>query len=198
MLEASRQFRNRFLSGDEKAIFQFVKACPDCFREVWPFPDGSTISCYSGNNIFREKNGRSWVIEQIERWRAEGTPAAMRKLKRLFTAYVDCRGRRDSDLVTQADMKLYDFLKSEIDKGKKLSKVLKGIEEELFKIADCSNSRDRTRFLKDFADKTGIARARIERYLEGPDKDIIEYTRQVYSSMKRLEKERNHVFGKPA
>ncbi|MBI4377597.1 MAG: hypothetical protein HY578_00715 [Nitrospinae bacterium] len=90
---ASKYYREKFLSGDESAIYDFVKNYDNCFREKWVLPDGSAVDCYTNNNIERGGNGRSWVIEQIEKWKKEGTPEAKKKLKKLFVSYTDSRGK---------------------------------------------------------------------------------------------------------
>jgi hypothetical protein len=122
-LVASKQCKERFLSGEEKFIYGFVKNFNNCFRELWTMPDGETITCYNNNNIFKNGNGRSWVIEQIEKWKAEGTPEAKKKLEKLFTAYIDGRGKnKNRDF--KEDVKIYKRIKKERDKGSSVKKAI--------------------------------------------------------------------------
>lgn len=119
---ASKHFRDKFLSGDESAIYIFVKNFDECFREKWTLPDGSAIDCYTNNNIERGGNGRSWVIEQIEKWKKEGTPKAKKKLKKLFTAYTDGRGKgKDKD--PKGALEIYE----RIEKERKTKSVAKAV-----------------------------------------------------------------------
>jgi len=63
----SKLYRDRFLSGDEDAIFEYCGNYIHAFRAVW-------------------------VVEQIEQWRSQETDESMGKLKRLLGTYSDTRG----------------------------------------------------------------------------------------------------------
>ena len=123
-LEGTQYYFKLFQSGNEQAIFEFVKKCPECFREVWPLPDASFATCYSDNNFFL-KGRRSWVIEQIEKWKAEDTPEARKKLKKLFSAYADSRGQREKP--AKNDWLIYRQIKDRIGKGKTFEKAVEGL-----------------------------------------------------------------------
>ncbi|MCX5816256.1 MAG: hypothetical protein NTX75_08450 [Proteobacteria bacterium] len=90
-IEQSLHYQERFLAGDENAIYEFVKSNEHCFREVWKIDTG-ILTCYSDNNVAGQNQDQSWVIKQIEKWKAEGTKQSKAKLKKLFTAYIDSRG----------------------------------------------------------------------------------------------------------
>lgn len=114
-LSESLHYKTLFESGKEEAIFEFARNCPYCLREVWTFSDGTTEECYSRNLTFPVKHGRSWVIEQIEKWKMEGTPEAKKKLNRFFSAYTDSRGRKEKPI--EIDLFIYRQLKKRIDNG---------------------------------------------------------------------------------
>jgi hypothetical protein len=116
-LYASKHFEEKFRAGDEEVIFKFVKNYPESLREVWTFPDGTTHPCYSNNNVFLREHGRSWVIEQIEKWKNENTKGARKKLKDLFKNYTDGRGREAKP--PKNDWIIYRQIKERISKGMK-------------------------------------------------------------------------------
>ena len=92
-------------------------------------PDGDFVPCYS-NNIIRRPGGRSWVVEQIEKWKAEDTQEARKNLKKLFSAYSDSRGQREKP--KKADWLICRQLKDRISKGKTFEKAV----EDLINDAD--------------------------------------------------------------
>ncbi len=204
-IDASRQYRDRFLSGDEKAIFHFVKVCPECFREVWPFPDGSTIPCYSENNFFPEKSGRSWVIEQIEKWKNEDTKEARTKLKALFKAYTDSRGAKRKP--PEEDQRIYSQIKKAYKKTKNLTDAIwkvvdvnnnpeKGLDPSLQKLL-LKHSKDMRRdkkALDTVAIETGIAKRKLTAYVKS-GASIFNTYKEIYYEMEKLEKEKKRVFG---
>jgi hypothetical protein len=114
-LMESKHYKTQFESGDENAIFTFARSCPYCLREVWIFSDGTSANCYSHNNFFPGEHGRSWVIEQIEKWMAEDTPETKNKLKRFFSAYHDSRGHKEKPV--EIDLFIYRQLKERINNG---------------------------------------------------------------------------------
>ena len=64
----STKYRAAHEQGDAKAIFTYMKADTWVFREVW-------------------------VMQQIESWRQDDTPAARQQLHKLMGAYTDTRGQ---------------------------------------------------------------------------------------------------------
>ena len=118
-LYASEHFQEKFQDGDESAIFKFVKNWPECFREVWPLPKDNFVPCYS-NNIIRKPGGRSWIVEQIEKWKAEDTPEARKKIKKLFSAYADSRGQKNK--MPGEDWEIYRQIKKKLNRKSRLSR----------------------------------------------------------------------------
>jgi hypothetical protein len=127
-LMESRHYKTQFESGDENAIFTFARSCQNCLREVWTFSDGTSANCYSHNNFFSGEHGRSWVIEQIERWKAEGTPQAKNKLKRFFSAYSDSRGQKEKPV--EIDLFIYRQLKERIDNGVSFNNAVEALIDD--------------------------------------------------------------------
>ncbi len=202
ILTASRQYRDRFLSGDEEAIFQFVKCCNECFREVWLFPDGSQMPCYSDNNIFRKEPGRSWVIEQIEKWKNEDTIESRKKLEKLFMAYVDSRGSKRKK--HEEDHRIYSQIK---EARRKTESVTKAIWEIVYKNMDkeiSPNSQDillnrivaisQKKELASIAKETGISTRKLKAFIDSGIPLFNTY-KEIYYEMEKLEKEKKKVFG---
>lgn len=127
-LVASKHYRDKFLSGDEEAIFDYVKNYDTCFREIWPLPDGSDFKCYADNNIFQDKQGRSWVIEQIEKWKAEGTTESYDKLKKLFKGYASLSGIKHKDI--SEDKTLFEAIKKRVNKVGTVTNAIESVSKK--------------------------------------------------------------------
>lgn len=205
ILEASRQYKNRFLSGDENAIFHFVKAYSESLREIWSFPNGSTIPCYSKNNIFPGGHGRSWVIEQIEKWKSEDTKQAREKLMKLFKAYVDGRGAKRKS--PEEDLRIYNQIKKSLMKTKNLPKAIWAVVDKNNKI---DNEFDRKRQVlllekaEDIRQKKEV-RDLIAKENNIPKRKLIAFVKsgssifntykEIYYEVEKLVKMKKYVFG---
>ena len=77
----SEIYKEQFDEGDETAIFKF---------------------CRNHHFAFRS----SWVVSQIEKWKLENSKESISKLKKIFSAYTDARGKTLSG-------KLLDHLKED-------------------------------------------------------------------------------------
>jgi len=64
----SKIYREQFNEGDETAIFEF---------------------CRNHHFAFRS----NWVVSQIEKWKLESSKESISKLKKIFSAYTDARGK---------------------------------------------------------------------------------------------------------
>lgn len=201
-LNASKHFEEKFQAGDEQAIFRFVKQNPECFREVWLFPSGKAHPCYSQNNVFIRKTGRSWVIEQIEKWKADDTPEAHRKLKKLFKAYTDGRGQKRK--ASAEDWRIYNQIRRAYKKSNNLTAAIwkvvdsnNKIETELSKelqrrlLKETSPKMDRRKLkekLDPIIEETGIKQRKLMAYIK-TNKTIFNTYREIYYKLSKLEKE---------
>lgn len=81
------------------------------------------VTASTKNNLFKpDDNLSSWVIDQIEKWKSEGTPEAKKKLRKLFMAYIDGRGKgKDKD--PKGALEIY----KRIEKKRKIKSVAKAI-----------------------------------------------------------------------
>ena len=167
-LHASSHFQEKFQNGDESAIFKFVKKWPECFREVWPLPDGNFVPCYL-NNIIRKPGGRSWVVEQIEKWKAEGTPEAGKNLKKLMSAYSDRRGKPQKP--ANDDWPIYRELRDRIDKGKTFDMAFGDLMNDAY---NGKLNSDIQKLLK--------------KYVEDGDADAFNTFHEIYYDLSKLDK----------
>ncbi len=98
------------------------------YKRLYENGDNSAIIEFCRNNDTALRS--TWVIEQIERWKREKTLKSNKKLKGLFKAFTDTRGKSSTEKnieFLKEDKKICDAIQKLLDDGLSINQVLKKI-----------------------------------------------------------------------
>lgn len=103
------RFRKKFDQGDLEVIFRFAQEDNWCFRS-------------------------QWFVNQLEKWKLQGTLKDKNNLRKLFKCYLDQRGVRNTDTYIEAierDQRVFKHIIGLKQKGVSLEVAFEKAEKEL-------------------------------------------------------------------
>ena len=106
--DLSDEYQEKFEKGNEEAVFEFVESDAQAFES-------------------------NWVGKQIAKWRISGKPEDKKKIEKLFTDYLDDRGkRRNLKEIIKRDQGIFKRIKELQKDGKPLRNSRSG--DDIFSI----------------------------------------------------------------